>query len=370
MLSAARMKFSVEFPYVHRDVDRHGNERLYFRRRMGEIKIRLREKPGTVAFAGEYAAVRARTEGIDAAAGESVAARPKAGTFRWLCAAYFRSTEFQRLDPSTQRARRRILERCLEEPIAPGARETFADFPIKRMTGKAIRVLRDRKANLPEASIGRVKAIRRLFSWAIDHDFLDQDPSRDVKRLTHVSEGHHSWSIEEVEQYEARHPVGSKARLALALFLYTGARRSDVVLLGAQHVSNGWIKFVAQKNRKRKPVTVELPISPAFSSIIAATVTGTRTFLVTEYGEPFTAAGFGAWFRTRCDEAGLPQCSAHGLRKAGAVRAAENGATPHELMAIFGWLSLKEAERYTAAARRRRLSRNATELLKRNTDEA
>jgi hypothetical protein len=100
---------------------------------------------------------------------------------------------------------------CLEERIAPDATETFADFPIMRMTGKAIRVLRDRKANLPEASIGRVKAIRRLFSWAVDHDFLDEDPSRDVKRLTHVSEGHHSWTIEEVEQYEARHPLGSKA---------------------------------------------------------------------------------------------------------------------------------------------------------------
>ena len=240
------MKFSVEFPYVHRDGDRHGNERHYFRRRMGEVKIRLREKkPGTVAFAAEYTAARARAEAIDETGSGNGVSRPKTGTFRWLCAAYYRSTEFQRLDPSTQRARRRILERCLEEPVAPDARETFADVPIKRMTGKAIRVLRDRKANLPEASIGRVKAIRRLFSWAVDNEFLDQDPSRDVKRLTHVSEAHHSWTIKEVEQYEARHPVESKARLALALFLYIRSRRSDVVLLGRQHVSDGWIKFVA-----------------------------------------------------------------------------------------------------------------------------
>ena|SRR5215468_2570572 len=96
-------------------------------------------------------------------------------------------------------------------------------------------------------------------------------------------------------------------------------------------------------------------MSPARGSIIAVTVTGTRIFLVTEYGEPFTAAGFGAWFRTRCDEAGLLDCSAHGLRKAGAVRAAENGTTPHELMAIFGWLSLKEAP-----AQRRDVSRPAS----------
>ena len=65
----------------------------------------------------------------------------------------------------------------------------------------------------------------------------------------------------------------------------------------------------------------------------------------------------GGWFRERCDEAGLTHCSAHGLRKAGATIAAENGASPHQLMAIFGWLTLKEAERYTQAARRKRMAR-------------
>jgi integrase len=155
--------------------------------------------------------------------------------------------------------------------------------------------------------------------------------------------------LEAVEQYEARHPIGSNARLALALLLYTGARRSDIVLLGRQHVKDGWIKFIAQKNQKRRPVTIELPMPPTLATIIDATITGALTFLVTEYGKPFTAAGFGAWFRKRCDEANLPGCSAHGLCKAGAARAAENGATAQELMAIFGWLSLKEAERYTAA---------------------
>ena len=89
------------------------------------------------------------------------------------------------------------------------------------------------------------------------------------------------------------------------------------------------------------------------------------TFLVTEFGKPFTSAGFGNWFRDRCNEAGLPQCSAHGVRKAAAVRAAENGATTHELMAMFGWMTLKEAERYTKAAERKRLAGRAATLLKR-----
>jgi site-specific recombinase XerD len=363
------MKLAIDFPYVHRDVDRHGSERLYFRRRMGEAKIRLREKPGTAEFAAEYADARARAEAREANDETHEHGRPKVGTLRWLCVAYFGSAEFERLDPSTQRTRRRILEGCLVEQIAPNAHELFADFPIKRITGKALRVLRDRKANLPEAAIGRVKALRRLFVWAIEHDLISEDPSRDVKRLAHTSAGHHSWTMEDVKKFEARHPIGSKARLAFALLLYTGARRSDIVVLGRQHVKDGWIKFIARKNQKRRPVMIELPMPPALATVIEASMTGDLSYLVTDYGKPFTPAGFGGWFRTRCDEAGLPQCSAHGLRKAGAARAAENGATAHELMAIFGWLSLKEAERYTAAAQRRRLARNATNLMRRDRDE-
>jgi integrase len=61
------------------------------------------------------------------------------------------------------------------------------------------------------------------------------------------------------------------------------------------------------------------------------------TFLVTEYGKPFAAAGFGNWFRDRCDEADLLKgISAHGLRVAGAIRLAEAGPTDHEIMAWGG----------------------------------
>jgi hypothetical protein len=61
----------------------------------------------------------------------------------------------------------------------------------------------------------------------------------------------------------------------------------------------------------------------------------------------------------------LKHCSAHGLRKAGAAIAAENGATTKQLMSIFGWLTMKEAERYTQAAERKRLAGAAMKLLMR-----
>jgi hypothetical protein len=90
--------------------------------------------------------------------------------------------------------------------------------------------------------------------------------------------------------------------------------------------------------------------------VLDASSLGKLTFLETEHARPFAVAGFGNWFRDRCNEAGLPQCSSHGLRKAAATAAAEYGATAHELMAIFGWLTLQQAERYSRADQRKTLA--------------
>ena len=59
------------------------------------------------------------------------------------------------------------------------------------------------------------------------------------------------------------------------------------------------------------------------------------------------------------DAAGLPHCSAHGLRKAAARRLAEAGCTAHEIGAITGHASLTELVRYTRAADQRRLAEAA-----------
>jgi integrase len=80
-----------------------------------------------------------------------------------------------------------------------------------------------------------------VFTWALGAKLngVTYNPARDVPYFKAKGSGWHSWTIEEIEQFEARHPVGTKARLALALLIYTGQRRSDIVRLGRQHVRNG-----------------------------------------------------------------------------------------------------------------------------------
>jgi hypothetical protein len=106
------------------------------------------------------------------------------------------------------------------------------------------------------------------------------------------------WFIRVREHLDAglRRPR-SKARLALALLLYIGQRRSDVVTFGRQHIKSGWITFTQAKNRKRKPITLSIPVRRELKAIIDASPSGNLTFLVTAFGKPFTANGFGNWFR-------------------------------------------------------------------------
>lgn len=119
-----------------------------------------------------------------------------------------------------------------------------------------------------------------------------------------------SWTEEEVHQYEKYHPLGTKARLAFALLLYTGQRRSDVIRFGRQHMHRGNLTFTQHKGRNRKPKRMTIPILDALRATMDASPCGDLTFLVTDLNRPFTDAGFGNKFRDWCDLAGLHNCSA------------------------------------------------------------
>ena len=347
----------VDRPYVQAFRDRHGQERLYYRR-AGEKRIPLRGPLGSDAFEQDYASARAASSAGQLA--RPAPASPR--TYKWLCLKYMKSTDFQQLDRSTQRTRQLILEHTWAEPIEPGSAVLIGDCPLSRFSPKIVRVLRDRKSKLPHAANGRVKILRRMFKWGMEGELVDSNPARDVQYLKTRDSGYHTWTDEEIAQFENYWPIGTKARLAFALLRYLGVRRSDVVRIGRQHVREGWLRFTT----KKCPTALELPMPAALQQILEASETGDLTFLLTNYGKSFTEAGFGGWFRERCDAAGLPHCSAHGLRKAAATALAEAGASAHQLMAWFGWKSLKEAERYTRAANQKKLVASVVSLLSRS----
>jgi integrase/recombinase XerD len=232
---------------------------------------------------------------------------------------------------------------------------------------------RDIEAATHGAANQRLKALKALFAWGCEDrpDVAPRNPTWGVRKIKYASAGHHSWTAEEIAQYRERHPLGSKARLALDLLVYTGGRREDAggrredaVRLGPQHVRNNRVRFRQAKNEHRTPIDIDIPLHPELEASIVATPSGHLTFLVTEFGRPFTSAGFGNWFRDQCDKANLHHCSAHGLRKATAAALAEAGASTHEIAAVTGHMSLEEIERYTRAVRKRKLADAAMAKLK------
>jgi integrase len=333
------MTLTLELKYLRREKD----GRLYVRR--NGKSIRLTSSPTTGSFPAEYLAALAQLDGE----------RPKLercakGSFSWLCQQYFQSREWSEFAPATRTGKRGILEAVCW---------LIGDTPAAHIETRHIKQLRDGKKT-PGAANKRLKVLRRLFQWAVEEELLSRNPAANVPRIRSKSVGYHSWTVDEVRQFEKTHPTGTRPRLALALLLYTGARRSDVVRMGPEMVKDGWLTFVTEKTG----TGVTIPISPELQEQIKLCDPSAETYLQTARSEPYTPAGFGNAFRDWCDAAGLHGCSAHGLRKAGAAIAAERGATEAELNAIFGWgHGSKEASTYIKAASRKVLAGRAAELI-------
>jgi integrase len=375
----------VDQRYLSEEPDRHGNMRLYFRRRIPGSKkvrkIRLREKQDTPEFYEEFAA--------------ALAGRPyeKAGTprpkppprvvpnsLRWLTTEYYRrSLVFKSYDGSTKSVRRNILRALCEElvDLDDPAKGQIGDLPYDIPEEKII-LLMERKDTVDGAN-SRLKALRQLFGWAssIKPKLVARNIAADLPLMKRVKTGGwHTWTIEEIQQYGRRHPVGSKAFLVLMMFLLTGQRISDVAKLGKQHIrkpehvsaklrelhAGRWLAFTQHKNRNKAPVSLTIPMLPYLEKVVAASPVGDLTFIETEFGKGHSTKGLGNWFADRCVEAKVPG-RAHGLRKAGATIAAENGATPHQLMAIFGWKTLAQAEVYTAKVRQQMMAGGSMHMI-------
>src|SRR5262245_61796961 len=277
---------------------------------------------------------------------KSVARGQNPGTVRALAVSYFNSSDFSSLKPSSQAIYRGLIDRfCIQ----------YGDNRVAGLKRAHVMRLMAARAERPGAANALRKVLRALMKHAVEIGLRSDDPTCNVRAIRVKSDGFHTWNDDEIAQFEKRHPTGTPARLALALLLYTGQRRSDVVRMGPQHIRNGVLGVRQQKTG----FELAIPVHSTLAAVIAETPTYHLTFLTNQFGRPFTAGYFGQWFREQCDMAGLRHCSAHGLRKAAARRLAEAGCTAHEIAAITGHASLKEVARYTEAADRRRLAASA-----------
>ena len=291
---------------------------------IGRSGSRKRFRTATDALPGVY-------EGLLRGAGSAgrKARRPKDPAredFYWLADQYYRSPKFRSFDQLTQADKRGVLDRFCQ---------TAGDLPYAALRKEDVEASQDKRRATPAAADKLVKYLRSLFVWAIEKKLATFNPAVGIAKINET-EGWHTWTPAEVDIYRSHHEIGSKARLALELMLNVGARISDASRIGRQHEADGWLNFVAWKNRNRKSrKTIQCPITRELAEALAASPTGDMTYLVNDLGRPFTINGLGNKMRDWCDAAGLHQCTAHGLRKAAAVILAESGATAPELCALL-----------------------------------
>lgn len=340
----------MDLKFITEDTDERGNVRIYVRKRKGK-KIRLRSIPGTPEFMAEYKEALGRLEK------SSPVERLQTGSLKWLVAHYQQSGVWAGLEASTQDVRRRILDEVCE---------TKGSLPYAGLLPRHIRSMRDEKHETPHAADNRLKALSAMFKWAVEADLMSVNPCRDVQRNRQESDGFYTWTHDDLLQYMEKHPANTRAGLALALLLWVGVRRSDLVKLGPPMESRDGtlIRFPKTKGKKRKPLMIEVPIEPELRAVLDQHPKPRIYYIETEYGRAFTANGFGNKFKKWCVEAGLPHCTAHGVRKGGATLRAEGGATDYQLMGLYGWANPKEAAPYTKKANRKRLAAEASKLLR------
>jgi integrase len=326
--------------YVQAWVDGRDSRAYYYLRRRGFPRVRLPGLPWSPTFMAAY---EAAMSGARTAIG---AGRVKPGSVAALVAEYLDSQQFfGSKSAGTQRMRRGILERF---------RAAYGERPMALLPAEWIEALLDAKP--PHAARSWLVTLRSLCQFALKRGYLRADPTANIKQRSIKGDGFHTWSEDEIAQFEAAHPIGSKPRLALALLLYTAQRRSDVVKMGRQHIRDGVLTVKQQKTGK----PLAIPVHPHLQTVLDATPSEHLTFLVTATGKPYGGNAFTEQFRNWTDAAGLPKrCKVHGLRKAACRRLAEAGCSANEIMAISGHATMKELVRYTAAADQARLARNA-----------
>ena len=342
---------------------RHGKTRYLFHRRPDGRRITIRGIPGEIEFETKYKWLSQGGDhqlDLERAATERRLTGSEPITVADLAIHYrhFVDKEQDRgaMSVHTIRCYRRFTERFFDQ-FGPASLTEIETHHLERIL--------DEWSSTDNAWNNALRAIKHLFKYAKTNWGLKPNPAEEIEKRKVVTVGFEPWEPDDISRFFKKHTLGSKAYLAMILLTEIAPRRADIVRLGPKNIvrirNETYIKFTPQKTQNKSAIPVTIPLSQTLQKAIKATKTGDETFLITEFGNPFSAEGFGNKMAEWRDAAGVrPTVSAHGIRKSVGINLAENQATPYEIMAALGHSSPKVTLVYTEAADRRRLSSQAS----------
>lgn len=313
--------------------------RVYWKFEAGDFRCNIPGPYGSPAFLGAY---EAALKGAKAPASTAVA-----GTVTWLIEQYLGSLKYLNLSESRKRSIRGELD---------WLRGVAGKYHFARLEVRHVEALMTKKSG-PQAQNTVKKNMSMLFNFAAKKlGYTGPNPAKFAERIKTNPDGYHTWTDTEVDRFLSRHPAGSKARLVLLLALNTGMARTDLCRVGWQHVALKDGRARIAYKRTKTSVAADLPILPELAEELA-NFPKDRLLFVTQEARPigYKPETLGNWFRDRCVEAQVPG-SLHGLRKAGATRLADAGATNWEIASYLAHKDTKQADTYTKNANRAKLA--------------
>ena len=272
------------FPGVSTKPDRHGKLRHRLRRTVGRRKVDA-YLPGPYGSPEFRAAYEEAIEGVRLAT-----RRAQPGTFSHLIEAYLDSAAFRNLAPTTRSDKR---------PRLDWIRAAIGDARYASMQPRQVEALMAKKGG-PEASNRLKKDLAQLFRFAAKHfAFSRPNPAALADSYKNRSSGFHSWTDEEIAGFRHHFPSGSQARLALELFLGTGAARQDAAGLTRANIRGAQIHYSRQKTGQ----DVAIPILPELALELARIPPARLPLLAHGRPErPYTARALGGLFRRWCTD--------------------------------------------------------------------
>jgi integrase len=334
---------TMRLRYVHSFVDKTGRPRYYFRYR--RKRWPLSGLPGSTEFATHYDALRRQCLAEGPSPPNNIVFGPE--TLGSVVEKYIASGDFTSKASATIRAYRGVLDQL---------KEAYGGGRITDLRERHIREIRKRFPSTSRADLA-VMLLGMLWTYAKEKLAMDLsiNPAVDIARLHRRGWSHEPWPERVIEKFEAEARPKPIAQLALALLLYTGQRGSDVVRMKwADYDGTG---IAVRQLKTGTPLWIRC--HKKLKAILESAPRPSEFILTSRYGSGYTAGGLRDLISAATAQIGAAGHTAHDLRCNAAIALAEAGCNDHEIMAVTGHRTFKEAQKYTAKANQKKLSGQA-----------
>ncbi len=137
---------------------------------------------------------------------------------------YYQSVHWNKLSKGTRYQRQLTYRNIIDK----NGEALYSEI-TKKTLQHAINDLLD----TPGSAKNFMGAMSCLFKWAVDMDYVEDDPTIGVKRpVSQNKDEFIAWTEKDIEDYYKCWDEHTKERVWLDVLLYTGLRRGDAVRIG------------------------------------------------------------------------------------------------------------------------------------------